>query len=329
VGLVRGAAQEILISKRKADVLEGGLWEFPGGKIEDGETSLDALARELTEEVGVLPSVAVPTFGYIYAHKQYDLKIFVYDVLKWSGNVYPREGQEILWVKDYELKNYGMPTANKPIKIAAILPHYSLVTAPFLGDDEAYLKKIELCLMGGVRLIQFRPQTSDKVLLEEIAKKMSILCKKFHALVMLNVAMLADQFHELVQYFDGVHFPSKELLRLSKRPVPSSILTSASCHNQKELLKAQDVGLDFVYLSPVLPPISHLAFDHLGWNRSADLARGAGLPVYGLGGMRASDVSTACGIGLHGISMVSEFWNSKDPGLVTDDMEQALLTFQV
>ena len=146
---------------------------------------------------------------------------------------------------------------------------------------------------------------------------------------MLNIAMVADQFQELVQYFDGVHFPSQELLTLTKRPVPSSILISASCHNQVEILRAQEIGLDFVYLSPVLPPISHLVSTHLGWKKSADLVRDASLPVYALGGMKPSNISTACSAGLHGISMVSGLWDSPDPGGTISEIEKALLTFEV
>ena len=164
-----------------------------------------------------------------------------------------------------------------------ILPRFSLVTPPFEDDEKAYLQKIERCLIGGVRLVQFRPQISDKTLLVRLAKMVSSMCQKFDALVMLNIPMSVDPLLELIRYFDGVHFSSKALLKLNKRPMPRSTLTSASCHNQIELLKAQAVGLDFVYLSPILSPISHSASTYLGWDRSADLVNLSELPAYGLG----------------------------------------------
>lgn len=327
IGIVRGLNGRVLISKRRAEVVDGGLWEFPGGKVNEGESSLVALVRELYEEVGITPLVSIPTLTVNYRHEKYDLKIAVYEVPKWSGKLHSKEKQELRWIEPLSLSVYRMPAPNKPIKIAAMLPHYSLVTPAFLGDEDIFLKKIKLCLSSGVQLIQFRPQIQDKSLCMKLAKKVCALCAEFDALVMLNVKI--DDSQELIDHFGGVHFSSHELLKLTKRPVPTSMLASASCHNQEELFKAKEVGLDFAYLSPILPPISHPSPSHLGWGNAEDLASQAGLPLYGLGGLKPSDVSTACSIGLQGLSMVSGFWDVTNPSDVVSDIEKELLAFQV
>ena len=327
VGIVRASSGKILISKRRARVVEGGLWEFPGGKIEDGESPLEALGRELREEVGLTPLVAVPTFNSSFRHEYYDLEISAYEVLKWAGEVFPMEGQDLRWVDDLNLGIYDMPEPNKPIKIAAMLPRCSLITPVFVGAEKSYLNKLEQCLIGGVRLIQFRPQVSDMALLIKLARKVRNLCENFGAIVMLNSAV--GHPPELIKYFDGIHFSSKELLKFTKRPLASNILVSTSCHNLDELIRAKKMGMDFAYLCPVLPPISHSSPDHLGWELAAELVKQAQLPLYGLGGMEASSASIACGIGLHGISMVSGLWNAEDHRYIVDEVRRGLLAFQV
>ncbi|EMC8464044.1 8-oxo-dGTP diphosphatase MutT [Vibrio alginolyticus] len=106
---------KIFITKRPDDKHKGGFWEFPGGKVESGESIEHALARELEEEVGI-----EVTEQALFEHLEYDypdksLKFDFITVSKFSNEPYGREGQEGHWVEIRELGNYAFPEANVPI----------------------------------------------------------------------------------------------------------------------------------------------------------------------------------------------------------------------
>ncbi|EOX4904753.1 8-oxo-dGTP diphosphatase MutT [Vibrio alginolyticus] len=106
---------KIFITKRPDDKHKGGFWEFPGGKVESGESIEHALARELEEEVGI-----EVTEQALFEHLEYDypdksLKFDFITVSKFSNEPYGREGQEGSWVEIRELGNYAFPEANVPI----------------------------------------------------------------------------------------------------------------------------------------------------------------------------------------------------------------------
>jgi 8-oxo-dGTP diphosphatase len=120
VGVVRDSAGRVLISRRRADAHQGGLWEFPGGKVEDGETVPQALARELEEELGIRigPGEALLAINHDYGDKQVLLDVWLVD--EFSGSAQGREGQPLVWAALRELEQYAFPAANTPI-IAALI----------------------------------------------------------------------------------------------------------------------------------------------------------------------------------------------------------------
>ena len=107
----------ILIAKRPDGKSMAGLWEFPGGKVELGETPEQALVRELSEELGIKTwnsCLATLTFAS-HAYEDFHLLMPLFVCRKWEGIVIPKEEQELKWVYSNELKNYPMPPADKPL----------------------------------------------------------------------------------------------------------------------------------------------------------------------------------------------------------------------
>jgi 8-oxo-dGTP diphosphatase len=110
----------VLIAKRPAGRPLAGLWEFPGGKVEAGEETENALIRELNEELGitVAGSDLAPLTFASHAYPDFHLFMPVYLCRRWQGSVAAHEGQDLLWVKPDTLHLYDMPPADEPLKLA-------------------------------------------------------------------------------------------------------------------------------------------------------------------------------------------------------------------
>ena len=107
----------VLIAQRPEGKSMAGLWEFPGGKVEDGETPEAALIRELREELAVdtVESCLAPFTFASHAYDDFHLLMPLYVCRKWEGRVTPMENQQIKWVMPMRLGDYPMPPADKPL----------------------------------------------------------------------------------------------------------------------------------------------------------------------------------------------------------------------
>ena len=107
----------ILLAQRPEGKSMAGLWEFPGGKVEPGETPEAALIRELHEELGIDTgaSCLAPLTFASHTYDEFHLLMPVFACRRWEGTVVPREGQKLAWARATELKTYPMPPADEPL----------------------------------------------------------------------------------------------------------------------------------------------------------------------------------------------------------------------
>jgi len=305
VGVIVGEDGTILIAKRPDQSHQGGLWEFPGGKVEQGETLFSALQRELREELAI---DIITTEPLIKIRHDYGDKIVLLDVHKvtgFSGVPKGNEGQPINWVAPENLHRYEFPAANRPIITAINLPFRFLITGDF-DDASDFSARLESVLKRGINLVQLRLQEPD--LMSSIVDSAYKLCESYAATLLVNTspelfATITVNKNEL-----GLHLNSKNLLSCNLRPVDKNVLLSASCHNENEIQHAQKIGVDFVCVSPVLQTRSHPGQDALGWDAFEKLVEKATIPVFALGGMKESDLSVVLGKGAQGIAAISEWW---------------------
>ena len=107
----------VLLAQRPEGKSMAGLWEFPGGKVEDGETPEAALIRELQEELGIdtHASCLAPLAFASHSYDAFHLLMPLFACRRWQGSVTPLEGQKLAWVRGNDLRNYPMPPADLPI----------------------------------------------------------------------------------------------------------------------------------------------------------------------------------------------------------------------
>ena len=320
-----------LLAQRPPDKIWAGYWEFPGGKIEPGETPYHALVRELREELGIAVTTAYPWLTRVFAYPHATVRLNFFRVTAWSGELHPHEGQQFAWQRlqpmnpmpkgvlpyaptdawivgaygntpDHHISVSPLLPANAPILRALELPTlYAISNAAELGVEE-FMHRLEAALHKGLRLVQLREKSLPHDALRELAQRVVTLAHAHGARVLLNGDVaLAQQVGA-----DGVQLTGAQLAELQHRPEVD--WCAASCHSAEELRRAEALGCDFALLSPVLPTKSHPGAAHLGWEKFAEIAAGASIPVYALGGLTDADMEIAWHHGAHGIALLRQAW---------------------
>ena len=336
----------VLLMQRLPGKHLAGLWEFPGGKVESGETVERTLARELDEELGIEVSGSAPLISLPWRYPEKPVRLHALHVTAWRGEPRAREGHPLRWVAPRDMDVDAMPPADAPIVTALRLPPYYAIVAsgallasglvsrgampprpsplpqamnPLGGEgeqraceDRSSFHPLPQGVYGGEGLGEGAAPARTLWQL-----RMPQACREEVRHVVqdvlatnpaLRTSLLVNQDIKLARELGiGVHLKAAQLRELRERPLPRESWVGASCHAAEELELAAELGVDFATLSPVRATASHPDAAPLGWQGFTQLVADSRLPVYALGGVGPDDLARARAAGAQGVAGIRAF----------------------
>lgn len=211
-------------------------------------------------------------------------------VTGYTGTPQSVEHPASAWVAPLEMPRWRLLAADAPIVNALRLPAQLVFSPPGLPlprKDAA-----------GPHLVRLRLPDVDDARYHEQARSLDA------ATLILD----RDPVRTLELGAAGFHATRKRLHALGERPVPGACWFGASCHDAADLARARELGADYAVLGPVRATATHSGAVPLGWSRFAELAFGAGLPVYAIGGLSPRDLPECWRHGAQGVAGISAFW---------------------
>lgn len=312
----------ILIAKRADHQHQGGLWEFPGGKVEEGETVQIALQRELEEELGLHSSIEnmqpLITIPFHYSDKSILLDVwYVYsgklpstdDDLSSSARkeiLIGKENQPLSWVDQDSLADYEFPAANKAILDALSLPKQIAISQDN-SSPEIILSQVANTLKDHTDVwIQLRAPSLNQMQYTQLAMQLYGISHEAGSKLIWNCPL--DWYQ--VAFADGLHLSNSNFkaasMNNSERPIPANQWLSMACHNVSELEIAQGLA-DYALLSPVHETKTHPQATALTWSGFKEITDQARIPCYALGGLQQSEIEHSIQVGGQGIAGISCF----------------------
>ena len=219
-------------------------------------------------------------------------------VTGWRGTPVSNEHPRSAWVAPDQLPQWQLLAADQPIVSALRLPEHCVFSPESLDPRRIPYRTLKPGSLLRLRL----PNLSDA--------EYRALVQQWSVDIRWHLRLILDRDPRDVVALnaDGFHARSDVLKRLSARPVPADKWFGASVHDAGELARAKELGADYVVLGPVQPTPSHPGARTLGWEGFEALARGAGLPVYAIGGVGPADLDTAWSRGAQGVAGIGAYW---------------------
>lgn len=327
VGVIQKSDGSLLLAQRPEGKPWSGWWEFPGGKVEQDESVMQALARELKEELDIDIHIEAATPWVIYTH-EYPKNIVRLEFCRvpaWEGQERGLENQALQWVDPHAAVPVEplLPAALPPLRWLRLPDRYLITGIGSPAKLPSYLSALKKALDGGIRLVQFRePSMADTAEGLDALQQVLALCKAAGARCLVNSGHPVA-WQELA---DGVHLKAahaRDRLAAEKAgrkndataDAPSeadtTLLTEASrrllgvsAHDRNDIEVARRLNADFAVLGHVLETPSHAGEAGMGWPAFTSAIDNAGLPVFAVGGMREPLMPTAKRSGAHGIAAI-------------------------
>ena len=304
--VITDARGRVLLARRDGTSDLAGLWEFPGGKLEPGETPEQALVRELQEELDITVEVGPPLMQVPQQYPDKRLRLDVRRVTVWQGKPRGHEGQALTWVAPEKLARYSMPPADLPVVAALQQPDRYLVTPEPGMDDDAWLETLTQAAATGIRRVHLRapglaetdPERWRRLVRRAVER---LRGAETEVLVGADVALARE-------LGVGVHLRAMQLAGLATRPLPEGSPVAASCHAADELRAAQALGCDFAVVGAIRATATHPEARPLGWAGFEALREIAALPLYAIGGLAPADIDEARTHGAQGIAAIRALW---------------------
>lgn len=291
-GCLIDSAGRVLIAQRPPGKIAAGKWEFPGGKIEPGESPRAALQRELREELGIEVRDARPLIRIRHGYSDRTVILDTWCITRWDGTLHGHDGQAFDWVARADLPRHDLLAADLPIVSALRLPEHYVFSA---GAPDA----VALARLPPGALLRLRCPELDDRAYEALART---LARRWPRLVLDRAPALSRDLGA------GWHATSTVLRSVLARHARNLDLSLASCHDEAEIALARERGFHGVVLGPVLPTASHPGAATLGWERFAALAQSANVPVYGIGGLGPAQLGSAFAAYAQGVAGISAYW---------------------
>lgn len=294
----------VLIGQRLARQSHAGEWEFPGGKLDSGETAEQALKREFIEETGLQTQGWRPLISYPWDHGDIQVQLHVFVTDQFDGELQAHEGHAFEWCPISELRQRAMLVANRGIINALQLPERYMISGDFHDANDA-ISRLKSALAQGIKLVQLRAKSLEKTDFIALANTACRLCHGHGAKLLLNAK---PEWLAEVPDADGLQLASTAIMNLTQRPIGRDKWLAVSVHNEVEIAKAVELEADFILLSPVKETASHLGEPGLGWEAFKQLSQSVAVPVYALGGLSDRDLAQAKQSGAQGVAAISGYW---------------------
>ncbi len=307
--VIRDSKGRLLLSQRPEGKHLAGLWEFPGGKRESGESAHAALARELDEELGIEVADSRPLLSLTHHYPEKSVRLLIRTVDDFSGSAVGREGQRIDWFDPAAARELSMPAADRPIlQLLQLDPRLAMIPMPtpatpidFLLDS--LIADWQARLDAGFRLLCLPCAGLQDEHLEPVVERCAALARQAGA------RWLIDGRPDLARRLgaDGVHLDSGALDQYSDRPVDAELILAVTCRDDDGLQHAARLAADFACLAPVRQGSA------IDWPGFATRVAVSPVPVVALG-VAVADLDRARELGAFGVAVTQDFDQKEAPG---------------